>query len=113
MAAGKIVLLPPIGYSLTGDIFNLTAEEIATQAAIEIKADKLIFFVESLPTDADGTTVREASANSMERLAPQQSDDDLIRTLNRAITASRKGVSRGWDHPRPGSGRSRGARNPR
>lgn len=94
LSSGKIVLLPPIGYSLTGDVFNLQAEEIATQSAIELKADKLIFFVDSLPLDADGNTIREASANTMERLAPQQINDDLMRTLNRAISACRKGVSR-------------------
>ena len=94
LAAGKIVLLPPIGYSLTGDIFNLHAEDVAMQAAIELKADKLIFFVDSLPQHANGATIREASANTMERLAPQQHDEDLTRTLKRAITASRKGVAR-------------------
>lgn len=94
LAAGKIVLLPPLGYSLTGDVFNLQAEEIATQAAIELNADKLIFFVDTLPADASGKIIREASANTMERQAPQQSDENLIRTLQRAITASRKGVSR-------------------
>ncbi len=94
LSAGKIVLLPPIGYSLTGDIFNLTAEEIATQTAIELKADKLIFFVNALPEDAEGNAIREASANTMERFAPQQHDENLTRTLERAITASRKGVSR-------------------
>lgn len=94
LSAGKIILLPPIGYSLTGDVFNLQAEEVTSQTAIELKADKLIFFVESLPLDVDGNTIREASANTMERLAPQQNDDNLIRTLQRAITACRKGVSR-------------------
>jgi len=94
LSAGKIVLLPPIGYSLTGDVFNLQAEDVAVQSAVEIKADKLIFFVESLPVDSDGNAIREASANTMERLAPQQFDENLMRTLNRAIHACRKGVSR-------------------
>lgn len=91
---GNIVLLPPIGYSLTGDIFNLTAEDIATQTAIELQADKLIFFVDDLPQDASGNAVREANANTMEQLASQQSDENLMRTLNRAVAATRKGVSR-------------------
>lgn len=94
LAAGKIVLLPPLGYSLTGDIFNLPAEEVATHAAIELSAEKLVFFVDSLPIDADGNTIREASANTMERLASQQIDKDLMRTLERAVAACRKGVSR-------------------
>jgi amino-acid N-acetyltransferase len=40
---GTIVLLSPVGYSPTGEMFNLHAEEIASQAAIELQADKLIY----------------------------------------------------------------------
>ena len=39
----NIVLLGPIGYSTTGEVFNLLAEEVATKTAIHLKADKLIF----------------------------------------------------------------------
>jgi len=94
LAGGNIVLLPPIGYSLTGDIFNLPAEEVCTETAIALKADKLIFFVDKLPVDQDGQVIREASANTMEQLAKQQTSEDLTRTLNRAIKASRKNVAR-------------------
>lgn len=45
---GSIVLLPPLGYSPTGEIFNLTHEEVATVAAIQLKADKLIIFDHAL-----------------------------------------------------------------
>ena len=38
----NIVLLPPLGYSPTGEVFNLSAEAIATVCASELKADKLI-----------------------------------------------------------------------
>ena len=31
---GELVLLSPIGYSLTGEAFNLTMEELATHVAI-------------------------------------------------------------------------------
>jgi len=94
LASGNIVLLPPIGYSLTGDIFNLPAIEVASEVAIALKADKLLFYVPELPNDNSGNCVREASANTMERLAPQQADEDLTRTLAKAVQASRKGVSR-------------------
>jgi len=50
LASGNIVLLPPIGYSLTGDIFNLPAEEISTESAIALSANKLIFFVKPVRT---------------------------------------------------------------
>lgn len=39
-----IVLLSNIGYSKSGEMFNLPAEELATQMAISLKAEKLIFF---------------------------------------------------------------------
>lgn len=43
---GSIVLLSPMGYSSTGEVFNLSHEDVATQAAITLKADKLIVFSE-------------------------------------------------------------------
>lgn len=43
LTLGNIVLLPPLGYSLTGEMFNLSAEAIATAVAVALKADKLIF----------------------------------------------------------------------
>jgi amino-acid N-acetyltransferase len=46
---GDIVLISPTGYSPTGEIFNLTVEEVATQCAVRTDATKLIFL-----TDADG-----------------------------------------------------------
>ncbi|MDP3420093.1 MAG: amino-acid N-acetyltransferase, partial [Thiobacillus sp.] len=42
-----IVLLSPIGYSPTGEIFNLSLEDVATQAAVELAADKLIFLMDT------------------------------------------------------------------
>jgi amino-acid N-acetyltransferase len=42
----NIVLLGPTGYSTTGEVFNLLAEEVATKTATAIKADKLIFLGE-------------------------------------------------------------------
>ncbi len=41
---GSIVLLSPMGYSSTGEVFNLSHEDVATQAATALKADKLIVF---------------------------------------------------------------------
>ena len=43
---GAMVLLSPIGFSPTGEAFNLTMEEVATSVAIALKADKLIFVTE-------------------------------------------------------------------
>lgn len=42
----KIVLLSPLGFSPTGQAFNLSMEDVASQTAISIKAHKLIFLTE-------------------------------------------------------------------
>lgn len=91
---GNLVLLPPLAYSITGDVFNVPAEEVATEAAIALKADKLVFFAEQLPLDSNQQPIREASANRMEKMTATQHDADLARTLNRAVHATRKGVAR-------------------
>lgn len=41
-----IVLISPIGYSPSGEVFNLSAEQVATQIAIALKAEKLILLTE-------------------------------------------------------------------
>ncbi len=44
---GELVLLSPLGYSPTGEAFNLTLEDVAVNAAITLNADKLIFLMDS------------------------------------------------------------------
>lgn len=39
----QCLLLSPLGYSTTGEVFNLSAEDVATSTACAIRADKLIF----------------------------------------------------------------------
>ena len=43
----NVVLISPIGYSPTGETFNLRAEDVATNTAITLNADKLIFIMEN------------------------------------------------------------------
>ena len=47
LSNNNIVLLSNLGYSLTGEIFNLSAEEIATKVAIALNAEKLILMIPS------------------------------------------------------------------
>jgi amino-acid N-acetyltransferase len=93
----RIVLLSPIGYSPTGEVFNLSAEEVATAAASELQADKLILMTEG-PELRDGKrqpisqlSLLEATAllNSGRRL-----DKDTLRHLEHALHACRHGVNR-------------------
>ena len=56
---GAVVLLAPLGYSPTGEAFNLTCEDVATQAAITLEAEKLICFCgEQGVSDGKGKLVR-------------------------------------------------------
>ncbi|MEK6708260.1 MAG: amino-acid N-acetyltransferase [Pseudomonadota bacterium] len=44
---GEVALLSPLGYSPTGEIFNLTLENVAAAAAIALNAEKLIFLMDT------------------------------------------------------------------
>ncbi|MFO6382093.1 amino-acid N-acetyltransferase, partial [Pseudomonas aeruginosa] len=68
----SIVLLSPLGYSPTGEIFNLACEDVAMRAAIDLEAEKLILYgAEQGLLDASGKLVRE--------LRPQQVPAHLQR----------------------------------
>ena len=47
LQAGSMVLLSPLGFSPTGEAFNLAMEEVATSVAIALQADKLLFVTET------------------------------------------------------------------
>ena len=44
---GDIVLISPLGYSPTGELFNLALEEVAMQVSVRLKAHKLVFLMEN------------------------------------------------------------------
>ncbi|MCG7498358.1 amino-acid N-acetyltransferase [Vibrio sp. Of7-15] len=100
----SIVLLGPIASSVTGECFNLLSEEVATQLAIRLSADKLIGFcseqgvvnehgqiaAELLPSEANKILHR------LERdLDPNDGNTTgTMRFLRGAVTACRAGVPR-------------------
>jgi amino-acid N-acetyltransferase len=62
--AGGLVLLSPLGFSPTGELFNLAMEDVAVAASIALRADKLIFITETpMMTDASGIEIHELSAH--------------------------------------------------
>ncbi|RCS59860.1 amino-acid N-acetyltransferase [Parvibium lacunae] len=91
-----IVLLSPLGFSPTGEAFNLSMEDVATAVASALKADKLLFV-----TDADG--VRDAQGKLHLELSLEQAQAalrqgtlaaDTAYTLQHAIEACKAGVNR-------------------
>lgn len=89
LAQNSIVLLSNLGYSLTGEVFNLTAEEVATEAAIGLEADKLIFLIpQAGVVDDDGNLVASLNAEDAERYASSLSQRDANSiSISRALTA--------------------------
>jgi len=44
LSAGALVILSPLGYSPSGQVFNLAADELAADVALALGADKLVVF---------------------------------------------------------------------
>ncbi len=93
---GRIVLLSTLGYSATGEIFNLHAEDIATESAVALRADKLLFLMErSGVSDGDGAIVsRLTPADADAHLARAGEPPEVERHLQSAANAVRRGVRR-------------------
>jgi len=95
-----IVLMGPVAVSVTGESFNLTSEEIATQLAIKLKAEKMIGFCSSQGvTDELGNVISELFPVDAEaRIKTIESTGDYhsgtIRFLRGAVKACRSGVRR-------------------
>ena len=92
-----VVLLSPIGYSPTGEIFNLLAEDVATMAAASLQAHKLIFLTE-------GETLKDGRKRAIQQLDLQQAqtlingrrklNNKLRQYLENSISACLNNVDR-------------------
>jgi amino-acid N-acetyltransferase len=92
-----IVLLSPIGYSPTGEIFNLSLEDVATQAAVELAADKLIFLMNTEGVPDKGRAIHNALTVNEARQVLEKAKklpEDVAYYLPCAITACTRGVKR-------------------
>ena len=98
----EVVLISPIGFSPTGDIFNCTLEDVATSVAVALKADKLIFLIEAMgATDAKGKPVSQLTAIQAQELlgavgkpSGNNLSEDVRYYLPCTIRAVREGVKR-------------------
>jgi amino-acid N-acetyltransferase len=94
---GAVALMPPIGYSPTGEVFNLSAADIARAAAIALGADKLIYLIESPGvTDAAGQLVQNLLAAEVDGLLQQEPrlSEDVTQALRAGADACRSGIRR-------------------
>lgn len=97
---GRIALISPVGYSPTGEIFNLRSEDVATAVATALSADKLVFVVASDPdhwklADDTGDAGQLSLAEGEKLLSDSQNIGDEDRAyLAAALAAGRGGVKR-------------------
>ncbi|MCG5527522.1 amino-acid N-acetyltransferase [Halorhodospira sp. 9621] len=93
---GDVALVSPLGYSPTGEAFNLSAESVARAVGEALAADKLIHLTRHAPLrDADGAPVRELTPREARaRLDAGGLADDARRLLHSAHQACLGGVGR-------------------
>ena len=93
----EVVLISPMGFSPTGDVFNCTLEDVATETAIALGADKLIFLIENAGAlDSRGRLIPELTVKqAREMLAgPNPLSGDARVYMPHAIKACEGGVKR-------------------
>lgn len=93
----EVVLLSPLGYSPTGEVFNLTLEDVATHTAIALDADKLIFLmdIDGVP-DKKGKLLCELTIEQANTVltGKRRLPDDVGLFLPCAVRACEAGVAR-------------------
>ena len=95
LEAGDVVLVSHIGYSPTGEVFNLAWEDVAESVARALKADKLLLYVDQLPTGKRGQILSELTAQEAEALLKKYGlAAPTKRALTHALGAVRGGVAR-------------------
>jgi amino-acid N-acetyltransferase len=94
--AGEVVLVPPLGYSPTGEVFNLAWEDVAEGVAVALKSDKLLMYTDRLPSDAKGEVIAELTAREAESLLSKKTDltPATRRAIEHALRAVKDGVGR-------------------
>ncbi len=93
-----IATLSPVGYSVTGEVFNLSFTDVGISVAQAIDADKVLIFNDDGPVyDKDGTLFRQLTLAQCERFLAEHSQhdpDSSYFSLRAGYTACRKGVQR-------------------
>jgi amino-acid N-acetyltransferase len=88
-----IVLVPFVGYSPTGEVFNLAWEDVAESVAVALKADKLLMYTDKLPTNRKGDVVSELTADEALTLSGRKGN--LTPTATRALEHVARAVDNG------------------
>jgi len=94
---GAIALVPPLGYSPTGEVFNLGAADLGAAIATALGADKLITLMEGRGlVDSQNQLIPHIIAREAEAMLTRRKmlPEDMVQQLRAAINACRRGVKR-------------------
>lgn len=93
---GSLVLLSPVGYSRTGEIFNLRGEDVACATATALKADKLLLLHEGPHIHERLKSAAQLSLAEAAELAAQAeaNDPEAANLLKLAIKSCDEGIRR-------------------
>jgi amino-acid N-acetyltransferase len=94
---GELVLVSPVGYSPTGEVFNLALEDVAAATATALQADKLIFLMDTVGVKGRrGELLRELTVHQAKtRIARGTlAEGDVPLYLPQAVRACENGVKR-------------------
>ncbi|MEW8049796.1 MAG: amino-acid N-acetyltransferase [Candidatus Thiodiazotropha sp.] len=97
LQAGAIAIVPPLGYSPTGEVFNLSAADVAASVAVALGAEKLISLVEAKGvTDSRNKLITNIVPKQVDALLQRRKKitDDLRQHYKAAVDACRSGVKR-------------------
>ncbi|MCG7935471.1 MAG: amino-acid N-acetyltransferase [Candidatus Thiodiazotropha taylori] len=97
LESGAIAIVPPLGYSPTGEVFNLSYADVAASVATALGADKLIALVEAKGvTDSRKRLITSLSPREVDKLLSNRKtlSEDLKQNLKAAVSACRSGVKR-------------------
>ncbi|MEW8290467.1 MAG: amino-acid N-acetyltransferase [Candidatus Thiodiazotropha endolucinida] len=97
LQAGAIAIVPPLGYSPTGEVFNLRSADVAASVAVALGAEKLISLVEAKGvTDSRNQLITNIVPKQVDALLQRRKKlpDDLRQHLEAAVYACRSGVKR-------------------
>src|SRR5690625_1069532 len=97
--SGAVVLLSPLGYSATGEAFNLAFSDVAVHVASALRADKLVAFIEADGVkDKTGALVRQLPLKDCQTFMQEQGaalPEDAQQALSACYQCCLQGVLRG------------------
>ncbi|VAW97313.1 N-acetylglutamate synthase [hydrothermal vent metagenome] len=97
LTKNTIVLVSPLGYSPTGEVFNLRSEDVAMSVAKTLHAEKLIYLTDSDGIiDKENNLLQELTLNQAEKLLKNNklNSQTTEYSLRNAMSACDAGVKR-------------------